>query len=124
MERINVQIKSVASRNGQNAICLNILVAGANQDVSCEVNPTTMQKILLIVNRDPFPKKKIGELTYHIISVTEGGGTKKGATIEIRKGRSRVKRELTIPRELFILLWNVFHFRSLPNNLPDTKRKH
>ena len=91
---------------------------------SIELDTSSKKWVESVMKERPF-KEKAGEQYYwQIIEVREGGGhPEKYVTIEIHRGRSRVKRSAAVPKTIFLKFWNYLHYQKLPSELPRCVRR-
>ena len=124
MRMFDIEIVKLASSNFGSQLHMLVSVDQQVELVVVSIPTETASLLSVIMTEDPFPKRKTSQYSYHLISCCESTKSKiKSAEVEIRKGKSRTKRSLTISRQLYILLWNLFHFRTIPRLFPAKTRE-
>jgi len=75
-----------------------------------------------ILQEEPFDAKKPGAYSREVFEVVEQGRASYLLRVQISKGHSRIKKNLSIEKPVFLELWNVLHFQVLPSQLPEQRR--
>jgi hypothetical protein len=125
MSSLDIQLVSLGHRDGVPVANVSVKVNDVCECVELEIASDLFGSLSTIMDEDPFPKKPQGKCTFHFIECKESNaGQAKAAKIEIRKGHSRTVRKLEVQRPLFLFLWNVLHFNTVPSKLPQEMRDH
>ncbi|MES9912723.1 MAG: hypothetical protein ABW126_10055 [Candidatus Sedimenticola sp. 4PFRAG1] len=91
---------------------------------SIELDAKSKKWIETVIKEKPFKEKAGEQYNWQVIEVSEGGGsTEKRVTIEIHRGKSRVKRSAPVPKPVFLKFWNYLHHQKLPSELPSNVRQ-
>ena len=121
----DIQLVSISCRNGISIAHVSVEALEDFEQIESEISPELALTLEAIMREDPFPKNLQGDCTFHFIEPEETTRSPiKYVKVQIRKGRSRTVRKFEITRPLFFLLWNIFHFNTVPSKLPDKKRDH
>jgi hypothetical protein len=119
MANVGIEVLAVTNDSAKVRVRAN----GATETLDFDVAPHVATALRSIVEERPFRITRPGVYSHWIISVAEATGRRtKTATVEIRKGRSRTKRELTISKPMFISLWNMFHSGAVPSLIAGYRR--
>jgi hypothetical protein len=119
---IQIQIKGVRRDGSRAGVVLAVRRGSDVEEFEHDVDCATADAIEAVLAEKPFEPRKPGQYSYEIETVTEGGGKPYSATIRIRKGRARLRRNIPCSKSLFLLVWNILFHRSLPSEFPETKR--
>lgn len=96
--------------------------AHREQDTIQLDEPTSIE-LERIMRERPFKPRKNDEYSLYVIATEENNQDSiKRLTLEIRRGKSRVKRKITVPKLVFLKFWNYMKHQTLPSGLPENIR--
>ena len=90
-----------------------------------ELDGDTLQWVSSVLSERPFKPKPNEVYSWFVIETEESSSSpEKKLTIEVQRGKSRVKRKSVVPKAVFLKFWNFLHHQKLPSELGSSKRAH
>lgn len=106
-------------------LIFEVVVGQLREQDTVQLDEPTSLELEEILRERPFKPRKNEEYSLHVIETEENNrDSEKRVTLEIRRGKSRVKRKLTIPKPVFLKFWNYLHHQTLSIGFPESIRGH
>ena len=121
--RIQIQLEEILRYEDGSRLKMTVSKGDESETLSLPVAEEAALSFEAILKEEPFRQTKAGSYRREVHETIEGSGLPKTLVIEISKGRSRTKRSLAVGQELFLLAWNIFHYREIPSRLPPQRRQ-
>ena len=120
---IDISIEKLDQTVAPPVLYLTVRSGNDTEKVPQPIDVATAKRIAAVLEEHPFRENKPGTYAHSIETVSEGGGKPYTLAIRIRKGKSRVRREIpSCPKPLFLMVWNVLTLQCLPSHFPKEAR--
>jgi len=122
--RTSVQISLDGVNHSEIGQSLNMTVSKgpATEKLAVAVSEEVAMVLEAVLREEPFSPTKPGTYRCEVQEISEGREFPKRLTLQISKGRARTKKSVVVEKDLFLAVWNIFHFQELPSKLPAQKR--
>lgn len=121
-EFVRISLNEISRSETGHCLDMTVTKGPELEQLTVTVSEKTASTLEAVLKEEPFSSTKPGAYSYEVQEISERPGPSRTLTLQIYKGRAQRKRNVVVEKDLFLTIWNIFHFQELPSKMPPQKR--